>query len=185
VRYVVIVSGPPASGKTTLARRLAADLALPCFTKDDVKEILFDRLGAGDRAWSRRLGVASMVLLYHLLEAEMAAGRACLVEANFRPEFANERIRPLLDRYAFHPVQIQCRAEGPTLLARFLARAGSPDRHPGHRDHLNAQELEADLLRGYYDDLDIGGTTLRVDTTDPDTIDYAGVLAAVRANVGD
>ena len=185
MRYALVISGPPASGKTTLARRLAADLALPCFTKDDVKEILFDRLGAGDRAWSQRLGVAALVLLYHLMEVEMAAGRSFLVEANFRPEFANARIGALLDRYAFHPVQIQCRADGPTLLARFVARAGAPDRHPGHRDHLNVQELEADLLRGYYDDLDIGGATLRVDTTDPGAIDYAGLLAAIRANLGD
>jgi predicted kinase len=182
---VLIISGPPASGKTTLARRLAADLALPCFTKDDVKEILFDRLGAGDRAWSQRLGAAAMVLLYHLMDVEMAAGRSLLVEANFRPEFANARIRALLDRHAFLPVQIQCRADGPTLLARFLARARSPDRHPGHRDQQNVQELQADLLRGYYDDLDIGGVTLRIDTTDPGAIDYAGLLATIHATVGD
>ncbi|MEO7074366.1 MAG: AAA family ATPase [Ktedonobacterales bacterium] len=42
---VVIVSGPPASGKTTLARTVAQEVRLPFFYKDGLKETLFDALG--------------------------------------------------------------------------------------------------------------------------------------------
>ena len=45
---LMIILGSPASGKTTLARRLAAELAVPCLCKDDVKEALFDVLGVAD-----------------------------------------------------------------------------------------------------------------------------------------
>jgi predicted kinase len=56
---IVVVCGPPASGKTTLARAIADDLRLPLLSKDAVKEVLFDALGSGDRAWSLRVGLAT------------------------------------------------------------------------------------------------------------------------------
>jgi hypothetical protein len=56
---VLIVTGAPASGKTTLGRQLANALGLPYFSKDLFKESLFDSLGWQDRAWSQRVGGAS------------------------------------------------------------------------------------------------------------------------------
>jgi 2-phosphoglycerate kinase len=50
---LVIITGPPAAGKTTLGRQLAGALSLPFIHKDGIKEILFDVLGWRDRAWSR------------------------------------------------------------------------------------------------------------------------------------
>src|SRR6185503_9635379 len=51
----VIVSGLPASGKSTLARRLAPLLSLPVLDKDDILEALFSSLGVGDAAWRAKL----------------------------------------------------------------------------------------------------------------------------------
>ena len=73
--WIVIVNGPPAAGKTTFARSLAGELRLPLFTKDDIKESLFDTLGFQDREWSRKLGLASLVLLFELVERQIEVGR--------------------------------------------------------------------------------------------------------------
>ena len=77
---VILVNGLPATGKTTLARRLATDLRLPLLAKDAIKETLFDTLGWSDRVWSRRLGAVTFTLLYMLLEEQLRAGRSCVVE---------------------------------------------------------------------------------------------------------
>jgi Transposase, Mutator family len=50
----------------TLAKPLARQLGLPLLGKDTIKEALFDTLGTGDRAWSRRLGAASYTVLLAL-----------------------------------------------------------------------------------------------------------------------
>src|SRR5665213_3337034 len=57
-------TGLPGSGKTTLAGKLANSLNLPLIAKDHFKEILFDTMGIGDRARSRKIGQAAIALQY-------------------------------------------------------------------------------------------------------------------------
>ena len=45
-RLLVVVSGLPASGKTTVGRVLSEGLSLPLIDKDAILEALFDSLGA-------------------------------------------------------------------------------------------------------------------------------------------
>jgi predicted kinase len=120
---LVIVTGPPASGKTTLGRTLAMRLRMPFLYKDGIKETLFDTLGWNDREWSRTLGVTTYALLFHLLEMELAAGRSLVVESNFDAERAGPSFLALRERYGFRQVQVCCVADGAVLLKRFRLRA--------------------------------------------------------------
>jgi predicted kinase len=175
------VTGLPGTGKTTLARRIAADLRLPLIYKDGVKEILFDSLGWSDREWSRRLGLASYDLLFHFVAAQLAAGASLVVESNFSSIHDTPRFLALKERYGFEPIQILCYADGEVVLERFRSRASSPDRHPGHVEGANMAEFAPRLLRGRAASLAIAGTLMEVDTTDFARVDYAALLAAIRA----
>jgi predicted kinase len=177
---LVIITGPPCTGKTTLARRIARELGFPLITKDDIKESLFDSLGWKDRERSKQLGRASYELLFYFVESQLAAGRSHIVEANLAPEFSTERLRALKTKYRFEPFQIQCKTDGQVLVQRFKERAKSGVRHPGHVEHLQHEEQSDILLKGKYESLDIGGQVLEIDTTDF-TIDYAGLFQAIRS----
>src|SRR5690606_31301980 len=85
---VVMVTGHPATGKTTLANHLARELELPLLWRDRIKETLLDLLPSPDAevtAWSRRLSGVSWTLLYQQIEVLLQARVAHVVESNFDP----------------------------------------------------------------------------------------------------
>ena len=178
---LVVVSGLPASGKTMLARWLAAELRLPLMSRDDIKEQLFDCLGWSDREWSKRLGGVSWDLLYWFIETQLTAGQSCVVESNFSQVADSERINAFVDRFSVRLVQIHCHADGSVLVERYLARVTSGERHPGHVDHLTIGEQREQLLAATPTPLAIQGATLVIDTTDPVHIDYDWIMTEIRA----
>ncbi|MGE5335527.1 MAG: AAA family ATPase, partial [Nitrososphaerota archaeon] len=163
----------------TLARRLATDLHLPLLAKDAIKEMLFDTLGWSDRAWSRKLGGATVALLLMQLEEQVRAGKPCVVECNFYPDRDTQRFQDLARKYRFMPFQILCVTDGPTLYARYCQRARTAERHPGHVETLNLDEHRELLLHGRIEPLALGGTLYELDTTDFATINYADLYAAI------
>lgn len=135
---LTIILGSPASGKTTLARRLGLQWSVPVLCKDDVKEALFDSLGQGDRAWSRLLSEASFTTLVHIAKRQLSLGQSCIVEGNWRAVNV-PRIEPVLRESGARAVQIWCCADPLEIVRRFTVRT----RHAGHLDALMPRaELE-------------------------------------------
>jgi predicted kinase len=157
---LVVVTGAPATGKTTVARELAAQLRLPLIAKDTIKEALFDGLGAGGLDWSRRLGEATYLSMAALVEDSVAAGASLVLEGNFvRGSEFEARLAALPARFG----QVHCGAPLELLIARY----GSRTRHPGHVDHERGQALREAVESGRHEPLDLPGDTIRIDTSDP------------------
>jgi hypothetical protein len=181
---LVVVSGPPCTGKTTLARQIAAEFGLPFYHKDGLKETLCDALGCGDVAWSRRLSGACMELLYHIARTELAVGRSLGIEANFRSDLAagdgpGARYRDLCATYACRPIEVHCTADAQITVQRFRQRGASGARHPGHHDAEMAATVAKNIIGGVYGPLELGGPLLRIDTTDWSAVDSDAMLTQI------
>lgn len=141
-RRYILISGLPASGKTTLARQIAPALNLPVIDKDDLLDRLFESEGVGDAAWRRMLSRESDALL--MAEASASPMGAILVS------FWRQTGMPLDSGTPTHwlreisdpVVQLRCVCEPETAVLRFFQR----QRHPGHLDgETPYAEVLADL----------------------------------------
>ncbi len=93
--HIVLVSGIPASGKTTFAKELSRRKNMLYISKDEVKEILFDAVGFASRKEKVALGDASINMVYYFAERIMARGLPLIIENNFENHSA-EGIRRLI-----------------------------------------------------------------------------------------
>lgn len=180
---LIIITGLPCTGKTTLGEDLARSLRLPFLHKDGIKELLFDTIGWQDRPWSRRLSAASYGLLFYLAQTLLTAGRSLIVEANFDANAHTAEFVKIKDNCAYTPLQILCYAEGNVLRQRFARRSAEGGRHPGHVDAVLNAELESMLLGGRALPLAIGGRLVELDTTDFNRLHMAELLDTVRGAI--
>ena len=166
----VVVSGPPASGKTTLARRIAPALGLPLIAKDTIKQALMTVLPVPDVETSRVIGTASV--------AAMLAVAAETAGAVLESVWHRSRARTDLHRLGGDVVEVFCRCSPEIAAHRYAVRAGT--RAAGHFDaERTARELwneeVAQPVAG-------GWPVIEADTTVP--VELAPLVVRIRAAAG-
>ena len=138
----VVVTGLPASGKTTIARALAASLSFAFLDKDDFLERLFEEQGVGSRQHRAGLSRRSDGLFQEAARSH----RDVVLVSHWQP-----RIGPIdtgtptrrLDETFADIVEVCCPCTPETATERFLSRR----RHAGHLDREKDPVAFAEWMR--------------------------------------
>lgn len=173
--WLILVTGHPASGKSTLADRLSLDLNIPVWHRDDFKEILFDTLGSQSVADAGRLGSSSWDLLHYAAKTLMRCRLPFILEANYSPTPGRDEVRSLLDTYAYQALELVVEAPPAVLATRFQRRIADGTRHPGHHDAERLMEMTLRVMEPY-EPLTVTDHLRHVDTSLPDAAIYPALL---------
>ena len=164
----VVVSGPPASGKSTVAPALAQGLGLPLLAKDTIKDAMMCRLPVPDLEASRQLGRAAVAVML-AVAADSPVG--AVLESNFFRSKAAADLAALPGRV----VEVFCRCDRDVAAARYAARAGT--RAAGHFDgQRRPEELWNDEVAE-----PVAGVWPVIEVRTDRPVDLDALLVAVRA----
>ena len=160
---LVVVSGPPRTGKTTLAHMIARAVSCPAVCRDEIKEGMVHAVGDDFRAAAGEpLTQRTLPVFFDILETLLTAGVTTVAEAAFQDRLWRHGLEPLLDRARLRIVQ--CDAD-PAVgrERRRLAADGGQTAHPT----IIGDEIR-DWQRAYteFDRLSLAAPSLDVDTTD-------------------
>lgn len=173
---LIIVTGLPATGKTTIARYLSLQLLIPVFHKDDIKELLFDQLTAEVQTSSSLLGRTSFALLELTAQRMLEAGNSVIIEGNYSQASYTDQLVRLAINFQADLIQVWCNCEEVVRQQRFVDRHSS--RHPTH-----AQNGPSSKGTGSQQSLSMPGLLIEVDTTDWEKVDLADIADQVQRHL--
>lgn len=171
---MVVVSGLPASGKTTLAGQLGPLLGLPVIDKDDFLTELLATAPVVDPAERSRLSRLADDEFRHAVES---VGRAVVTSFWRRPELSTTSGTPTDWLPSLGSlVEVHCVCDPKTAARRFMART----RHPGHGDAARTFGELCDQFDALAAMGPLGlGRVLTVDTAEP--VDVAALVVRIRS----
>ncbi|MCY0923089.1 AAA family ATPase [Streptomyces sp. H27-G5] len=162
---LAVVSGPPATGKTTLARALAQHLGCPAILRDEIKQGMVMNCPGHDADGDDPLNIPALEAFFATISVLLRAGTTVVAEAAFQDRLWRPGLEPLTE---FADLRIiRCTTPGPTIAQRITDRAHNDSHRVAHGD----KALLADMEAGVYDPdqfvpISLAAPNLLVDTSD-------------------
>lgn len=176
-RKVIIIEGYLASGKSTFALRLSESLNIPYLIKDTFKIALCKNISVADRAESSVFSTVTFDGMMYVAERMLEASVPIILEGNFVPAGVKKMdeagaIKRLMDQYNCASLDFKFMGDTRVLHQRFLEREKTAERGEVNKIGMDVPYDTFDRWCRNLDGFDIGGKTVRVDTTDFSSVNF-------------
>jgi len=163
---IILIQGPPGSGKSQIGTYLSSLIRAPFYSKDEVKEVLFDTLGTRDSEWSKKLAACSNQMLFKHIRKAIALSNDLIVETNVSLESDVEVVTRLFSGHDEALTEIYLTARKEILLDRVKKRWNSGSRHHGHADNERLSEIEKYIDKSISQPIRLGHRVIELDSSD-------------------
>lgn len=177
---LVVITGKPASGKTTLAHLLSQEIKCPLVSRDELKEGYVNTLNTPHNELDESTAWHIYNTFFEIIHLLISKGISIIVEAAFQNKLWQPKLLELLNKADIKV--IICKTTPDIAKDRFRNRLlNYPEREKFHGDDaLSLLNKAGGLLTDAYEVLNINAPTLEVDTTDNYQPDIKEISSFIR-----
>lgn len=161
---LIIITGSPASGKTTLANILAEKINCPLISRDALKEGLINTLNVVHTQLDKSVDLHANDTFFETIDLLVSKRISVIAEAAFQDKLWKPKLLDLL-----HKAEIKiliCKANLDLIKSRFANRlSNNSGRERYHGDESMAKERFIELTKNYVP-VNIDAPTMQVDTSE-------------------
>ena len=163
---LVVVSGPIAAGKTTLAHKIARALGCPAVCRDEIKEGMAHVSPGFVPAPGDELTARTLPVFFGMLELLLRAGATTVAEAAFQDRVWRPGLEPI--RGLAHLRVVHCVVASDVAFHRALQRSREDPQRRVHDDPRPPDRDSGDFVRrrDAFDRVSVAAPWMEVDTTE-------------------
>ena len=184
-KKIMIIEGYLASGKSTFALQLSKSINVPYFVKDTFKTAICNNISIADRKESSLFSAVTFNAMMYVTERFFETGSPIIIEGNFVPAGMKQVdeagvIKQLIDKYGYTPLTFQFKGDTRILYKRFMDREKTVER--GQANKIG-HDVSYDTFDGWchnFDNFNIGGEIIQVDTTDFAEVNFDHYIKSAR-----